>query len=281
MHKLAGVIFIAGAVHAAMSLKYLLNTMLYDIAVIVMVLVGCYCALLSLTSQIGSKKKVNGKVIQVNRYAGNAVHFQIAVDQPMKYQPGQFAYLNFYDGESPHPFTVVNYDKQQKIIEIAVKALGDYTAELVNHLQQGQRVEVEGGYGKFLLSDNKKQVWVGAGIGVTPFIAWLESLASGNSAQTTPEKIVFFYCARNRQEAFFIERLQGLVKRISHVELRVLLAEEGQLLTAEEIICLMGNSTDYSVSFCGPEVFAEHLKKGLSTSGWCQSQFHHEIFSMR
>ncbi|QBH98244.1 oxidoreductase [Limnobaculum zhutongyuii] len=281
LHKLAGVIFIAGAVHGAMSLKYLMNTMLYDIAIIAMALVGCYCALLSLTSQIGSNKKVNGTVTHVERYADNAVHFQITVNQPMKYQPGQFAYLNFHDGESPHPFTVVNYDKQQKIIEIAVKALGDYTAKLVNHLQTGQQVEVEGGYGKFLLSDKKKQVWVGAGIGVTPFIAWLESMASGSNAQTSAEKIIFFYCARNRQEAFFIERLQRLTRRISHVELRVLLADDGELLTPEEIIHLMDNCTDYSVSFCGPELFAEHLKKGLSASGWCQSQFHHEIFSMR
>ncbi|MFV0548632.1 MAG: FAD-binding oxidoreductase, partial [Limnobaculum xujianqingii] len=280
-HKLAGIIFIAGALHSVMSLKYLMNTLLYDITVIAMVFVGCYCALLSLTSQIGNKKKVNGTVINVERYASNTVHFQITVDQSMKYQPGQFAYLNFHDGESPHPFTVVNYDKQQKIIEIAVKALGDYTAKLVNDLQAGQQVEVEGGYGKFLLSDNKKQVWVGAGIGVTPFIAWLESLASGRSAQAPLEKVIFFYCARNRQEAFFIERLQLLTKRISHVELRVLLADDGELLTPEEIIHQMDNCTDYSVSFCGPEVFAEHLKKGLSASGWCQSQFHHEIFSMR
>lgn len=281
VHKLAGVIFLAGAFHSVALLKFSLTAefMPYNIAVIAMTLVGSYCAWLSLTGKIGKSKKVNGQVIKTQRFQGNAVNFLIKLDSGIDYKSGQFVYLDFHDGEAPHPFTVVHYDNGNKTLEIAVKALGDYTTHMVEHLREGLPVEVEGGYGQFLLSGQKKQVWVGAGIGITPFVAWLESMDA--SRHSGIEKIVFFYCAKNKLEAFFAQRLQSLSDRISNLELHILLADEGQLLTPEEIMRSMGNETDYSVSFCGPAPFAESLKQGLATSGWPKEQFHNELFSMR
>ncbi|MEI8631221.1 hypothetical protein P4S72_02135 [Vibrio sp. PP-XX7] len=83
----------------------------------------------------------------------------------MHYKEGQFCYLNFHDGEAPHPFSVLNYDPEKQYLEFGVKDLGDYTHKLVNQLETGQRVTVEGGYGCFQMAEAENQVWVGQGSG--------------------------------------------------------------------------------------------------------------------
>lgn len=279
VHKLAGIIFIAGAIHSILLLKFNSDFIIYNIAAIIMASIGCYCSWLSLTGRIGKTRKVKGLISHTERFTDHTVNFQITLESPIDYQAGQFVYLNFYDGESSHPFTVVHYDRNNQTIEIAVKALGDYTTEMFNNLQEEQQVEVEGSYGQFLLSNTKKQVWIGAGIGITPFVAWLESIIA--SQRNEIEKVVFFYCAKNKLDAFFAQRLQHLTNAISNVELKILFADEGQFLTPQEITRLMGNNIDYSVSFCGPEIFAKNLKEGLAKTGWPVEKFHHEMFSMR
>lgn len=281
LHKVAGVIFIAGVVHSLLSLPLTLSASLYGLVTVLLSAVGVYCAWLSLSGKIGRNRKVGGSVIQTERLADHTLNFHLQMDDDIDYQPGQFIYLNLCDGESPHPFTVVSYNARTRRLELAVKALGDYTRQLVDNLQPGQRAEVEGGYGRFLLTDATHQVWVGAGIGITPFIAWLEALAIDRHSAARIEKIVFFYCAGSQREAFFLQRLQQLTARLTCVDFRVLLADRGELLTPDAIIAQMGERRDYAVSFCGPAPFAESLKTGLAASGWDASRFHNELFSMR
>lgn len=281
LHKLAGVIFIAGALHTVLSLNWGANQAIYSFAAVLLCAVGGYCAWLSLSGKIGRNRKVRGNVTQTRTLADNTLNFHLQLDGDIHYRPGQFIYLDLLDGESPHPFTVVNYDAGTRTLELAVKALGDYTSTLLKTLQPGQPAEVEGGYGRFLLVNDTHQVWIGAGIGITPFIAWLEALAAGRHSAKHIEKIVFFYCAASPREAFFLQRLQQLTSKITCIDFQVLLAERGELLTPEAIVERMGNRRDYSVSFCGPAPFAQTLKKGLTATGWDERRFHNELFSMR
>lgn len=281
LHKLAGLIFIAGGVHTLLLLKWTPSDTLYNTVAILMIAAGVYCAWLSLGGKIGRGRKAAGRVTQTRKLADNTLSFHLQLDADIHYRPGQFIYLNLLDGESPHPFTVVNYHAPTRTLELAVKALGDYTRKLPDTLHPGQRAEVEGGYGRFLLADDARQVWVGAGIGITPFIAWLEALAAGRQSAEHIEKIVFFYCAASAREACFLQRLQQLTRKITCVDFRVLLAEQGEQLTPAMIAEKMKNQHNYSVSFCGPAPFAEALKKGLAATGWDTGRFHNELFSMR
>ena len=67
---------------------------------------------------------------------------------------------------------------RHRAITFVVKALGDWTRQLKDWLKVGMQVQVEGPYGRFDFSDPApQQIWVGAGIGVTPFIARMKHLA--------------------------------------------------------------------------------------------------------
>ncbi|MGV8664049.1 FAD-binding oxidoreductase, partial [Pseudomonas aeruginosa] len=91
---------------------------------------------------------------------------------------GQFAFLSCDRLEVAHPFTIASADRGCGDVRFSIKALGDYARRLQDSLEVGSRVEVEGPYGCFYFRRGLAggQVWVAAGIGVTPFIACLESM---------------------------------------------------------------------------------------------------------
>ncbi len=278
-HKIAGLLVFAGVFHSLLLLDWNIPSAPLNISIAMMSMLGIYCSWLSLTGKIGKNNKASGRVIfvkplTVQAEQNMAVRFSIQLDSEISYQEGQFAYLNFDDGEPAHPFSILNYDAKAKQIEFAVKDLGDYTHKLVNSLQVEQKVTVEGGYGFFQISDSKEQVWVGAGIGIVPFISRLYWLKSRVEKQL---KIHLFYCVNSEKEAFFTDEIVALLSHLDFIEFHLLDAQRGELLDSEQIIEKMG-STHFDVSFCGPASFAEQLQTTLKLP---ENRFHRELFKMR
>ena len=282
-HKIAGILVFAGVFHTVFLLDWNGQSIPMNIAIAVMSVIGIYCSWLSLTGKIGKDNKSSGQVISVEpfppqRKQNMAVRFTIQLESGISYQEGQFAYLNFHDGESAHPFSILNYDAKSKQIEFAVKDLGDYTNNLVNSLKTNQKVTVEGGYGCFQISDFDHQVWIGAGIGIVPFISrlyWLKRKA--DKQQLNFEKIHLFYCVNSEKEAFFANEISSILCHLDFIEFHLLDAQKGEILNSAQITQKM-ESKPFDVSFCGPEPFARQLKNTLKLP---ENRFHRELFKMR
>ena len=99
---------------------------------------------------------------------------------------GQFAFVTFDRQEGKHPFTIASaWDPETRSIMFITKALGDYTDFLPEKLEVGGDVTVEGPYGRFTFDDTKeRQIWIGGGIGITPFIARMKQLAMTQGDKT-------------------------------------------------------------------------------------------------
>lgn len=282
-HKIAGILVVAGVFHTVFLLDWNIQSAAMNIAIAVMSIVGICCSWLSLTGKIGKDNRSTGQVVSVKQFAHQvkqniAVRFAIQLDSDISYKAGQFAYLNFHDGESAHPFSILDYDAKTKRIEFAVKDLGDYTNMLVNSLKTDQKVTVEGGYGCFQMSEFEHQVWVGAGIGIVPFISRLYWLKRNAVKQLHSfEKIHLFYCVNSEKEAFFANEIVSILSLLDFIELHILDAQKGELLDSEQIILKM-DGKHFDVSFCGPAPFAEQLKKTLKLP---EGMFHRELFKMR
>ncbi|MFV8463749.1 ferric reductase-like transmembrane domain-containing protein [Vibrio campbellii] len=282
IHKWSGVIVIMGVLHA-LVFAFLnfgdgkLNVVLFSL-IVVMVLLSIVVALMSIFGLIGRGNKSHEVVTNVQRFqnakGADVIRFSIQLESNINYKEGQFAYLNFKD-EAPHPFSILNYNQKTKMIEFGVKNLGDYTHKLVNTLIENQTVIVEGGYGHFQVSEIKRQVWVGAGIGIIPMLSRLHALKGKNADHT----IDLFYCVSSEQEAYFASDLKLLANE-TNVKLHILAADKQQYLTPEWIAQLT-ESQDYEVSFCGPYTFGESLKSGLAQTGFNPKQFKTELFKMR
>ena len=144
---------------------------------------GTWASVLSLFGRIGNSRRARGTVIAVHS-ADGVTEVTCRLDERWNgHRPGQFAFLAFDRIEGHHPFTIASASNDQRIITFCIKALGNFTRRLPHTVHVGQEVSVEGPYGHFRLDrhdPSRRQIWIAGGIGVTPFLAWLEALqASG------------------------------------------------------------------------------------------------------
>jgi len=90
------------------------------------------------------------------------------------HESGQFVFVTFDASEGAHPFTISSAWTGDGHMQFLIKDLGDYTKVLPATLKVGDPVKIEGPYGRFNFSGTRRrQIWVGGGIGVTPFVARL------------------------------------------------------------------------------------------------------------
>lgn len=242
-------------------------------------ILGTYCAVLSLSGRIGQRNSHHGSVLAVRELNTDTFEVTCQLGKHWQHAPGQFAFITFNRLEGPHPFTIASANQNDGQIRFAIKALGDYTHKLGRQIKVGQKVAVEGPYGRFNLpatQDAGRQIWVAAGIGATPFIAWLEGLQ--NDPQSAPHASLY-YCANNEQEAVFAQQLQQLCAKLPNIELYIHLSQHDGYLTAEQLFADAG--TDTKVWFCGPTAFSDKLKQGMQQLGLQPGNFHQELFQMR
>lgn len=278
LHKVLALVYLALALHAVVLAPPAWWQQPAGWLVGASALAGGWCAVLSLAGRIGSARRHRARVLAVEERGAGVLEVTCRVDGRWQHRAGQFAFITFERGEGAHPFTLCNADNGQGELRFAIKALGDYTGRLAGRLRAGQEVGIEGPYGRFDFRRDRapEQVWVAAGIGATPFVAWLESL------QDAPERaprVHLHYCVRNAQEAVFAGRLQALCAGLPSVTLNIHHSDAIGFARAEDL--LAGTGPAASVWFCGPQGFAEGLRAGMRRLGRPPGRFHQELFQMR
>jgi len=84
--------------------------------------------------------------------------------------PGQYFYIkNNFFGEA-HPFTVLDFDKENKTLSFGIKALGKFTTSLRNS-KVNEFHYIDGPFGEFTVEgfNDEPKVILAGGIGITPF----------------------------------------------------------------------------------------------------------------
>lgn len=242
---------------------------------------GSAAALLSLAGRIGRRRKVGGTV-ESFRDAGAGVTEVVCRLEPgwKGHKAGQFAFATFQSFEGAHPFTIASADRGDRRITFQIKALGDYTRRLGERLHQGQPVTIEGPYGRFDFrrgATRARQIWIAGGIGVTPFLAWLESL---QGAENVPDADLY-YSTRARADDPFVTRLEALCKTLPTVRLHIISTDRDGVLNAELLHQRHGDAKRTDIWFCGPRPFGDALRAGLTRLGMRGVRFHQEAFEMR
>ena len=278
-HKLFPGIFLLAAYHGATApLKERWFATPAGYLLLLLLAIGVAAALIGLFQQIGKSHRTAAVINQIDQYESGVLDIQLIPRQkPLLHQPGQYAFLRFAHDTEPHPFTIASSGDDPNRLRFAIKALGDATSGLARQLRVGQLVQVEGPYGAFDFAGPGRQVWVAGGIGITPFLARLEYLASRGG---THQPIDFWYATRTGQDALFPADLAKLCQQ-SGINFYPLNSAKSERLTADQIRAVVGNFDAVSVWFCGPGAFAKSLLSGLETYGFDKRRFHYDDFSMR
>lgn len=243
---------------------------------------GSIAGMMSLAGRIGRRRCVDGSIESVSASAADVTEVRCRLQGAWKgHRPGQFAFITFDANEGAHPFTIASADRGDRTISFQIKALGDYTRGLARRIRPGQAVRVEGPYGRFDLSRRNhraQQIWIAGGIGITPFLAWLESLQA-DPAQAPDADL--HYCTRDHVADSFVHRLETLCAVLPSIRLHVHAAGRGEVLTAEGLATPHGGARPAEVWFCGPQGLADSLRSGLQRVWGRRLRFHQEAFAMR
>ena len=284
-HRLFPLAYLALVVHAVVLLDF--KVWLTPLGLIMAALMagGVVAAVLSLTRRIGAGRKVEAIVTDVRIFPTMGVlsgEQRIMGEWP-GHQAGQFAFVTSDPAEGAHPYTIASaWSPAERTIRFVTKALGDHTARLPETIQPGKRILIEGPYGCFTFEDAQpSQIWVGAGIGVTPFIARLEHLAAERAAgRASAQRVVMFH-PTGATETEALDLLRADAARAG-IELHVLIDKSDGLLTGARIRALAPDWREASLWFCGPTGFGEALRADFAAQGFdVKRRFHQELFAMR
>lgn len=281
LHRAMPVLYLLLAFHAIVLAPANYWSQPTGLLLAVLLTAGVVASALSLAGHIGRSRRTGGVVVAVENPAPDIVEVRCRLDDGWRgHRPGQFAFVTFDSSEGAHPFTIASADHGDHMVTFAIKSLGDYTRNLPRQLALGNPVQVEGPYGRFEFhpaNHRAQQIWIAAGIGITPFIAWLESLQEKSSPEVAAD---LHYCVRDRTSDPFVARLQELCAGLPEVHLHLHDKQSGPL-TAEALAATSAHTKRAEVWFCGPRSFAEALRNGLRRVWPGSVRFHQEAFEMR
>lgn len=282
-HRLMPIVYLALVFHSVVLFDYRMWLTPLGLVVAALLVAGSYGALVSLFGQIGAGRRVSGEIAEMHNYPGvRSLETVIKLGRGWQgHKAGQFAFATASAIEGAHPYTIASaWDPANPTVTFISKELGDHTTGLVDRLKVGQKIAVEGPYGCFTFDDGlPRQIWVGAGIGITPFVARLKEMAARDSNEARPEIDLFHTTREVDEEA--LERLAHDAQA-AKVRLHTLIDARDGKLSGERIREMVPNWRDASVWFCGPIKFGAALRADFADQGLAVNErFHQELFELR
>jgi ferredoxin-NADP reductase/MOSC domain-containing protein YiiM len=153
------------------------------------------------------------------------------------------------------------------------------SAHLHNHVKVGDTLDVAAPRGTFFLTDgDNPAILLSAGVGVTPVLSMLHSLAG------THRLVWWLHGARNRGEQAFAGEVNAQLERLPNSRFRVFYSRPApaESQTAERLsaagITALGLPDDADAYLCGPAAFMAELSTALAANGLDPARIHTELF---
>jgi predicted ferric reductase len=285
-HRLLAVAYLVSVFHAVVLIKFSYWTSPIGGVMALLLAGGTWAAVLVLLRRVGAGRQIKGAITSLQYYPGvRTLETEIQVPHGWPgHKPGQFAFATSNASEGAHPYTIASgWHAENPGITFITKELGDHTSRLRERLRVGQEVMIEGPYGCFTFDDDcPQQIWIGGGIGITPFVARMKHLAMQRASPDRLEArtVDLFHTTADVDEQA-LGKLAADAKS-ADVRLHVLVDARHGRLTGERVREAVTQWRDASIWFCGPAGFGEALKRDFAAHGFpVKDRFHQELFAMR
>ncbi len=210
-----------------------------------------------------------------------AIHLELApVGKRLAFQPGQFGFLRLkaHGLREPHPFTLASGTHPDGHVDFVIRALGDYTSQLVKTIRVGMLADIHAPHGRFTRNRKaRREVWIGGGVGISPFIAWLRDEEAGSCEQVT----LFYFHTPGR--AFpDVQALEDLA--IARGAELVPVPDGPDSPAFRQRFAAIVREIDpqaVDVAFCGPVGLLDEVRARMRHEGVPMANLRHEHFNFR
>ncbi|MFB7156277.1 ferric reductase-like transmembrane domain-containing protein [Lysinibacillus sp. NPDC056232] len=256
-HRLLLIPYAFGIYHAYFSSRYdLLQPSPLGIFTAITATIGFMSALYMLTMYQDMFFKYNGNITGIKKLGPNVIELELTLDKTIPYRHGQFIFIKILqDGieKAPHPFSISGGDGKK--VFISIKVLGDFTKKVYDSVQLNTPVTLDGPYGHLNFeNESQQQVWIAGGIGITPFLSYLQS-------QPVDRNIELFYTYHGEDNAIYKEFLQEYAQ--TNQQFRVNFIDTAQMDRLSFKNFSVPAHT--SIFMCGPEKMLKHFAKQLKS----------------
>lgn len=209
----------------------------------------------------------------------HSLHLELTpVQHGFAFKAGQFAFLALKEKglREPHPFTIASAHASDGRIEFVIRALGDYTQKLRDQVKVGMLADVYAPYGQFKRQvDAPREIWVAGGVGISPFISWLQDDARERLDNTT-----LVYCFNPSRAFPTAEQLQSMAEQRG---VRFVGQDGGadQLAETFKHAVAQTDPQQIQISFCGPKGLLERVRELMREQTIPEGNLHYELFEFR
>lgn len=210
-----------------------------------------------------------------------AIHMMLEpIRKGIEFHPGQFGFLrmNAHGLREPHPFTIATGNRSDGRVEFVIRALGDYTTKLVAETRVGMHADLQAPFGRFARRpDAQREVWIGGGVGISPFIAWLKDEANGGF-----DKVTLFYFHTPGRAFPEVDVMQAMARE-QGAELVPVPGgpTDPAFLERFAAICRERNPAGVDVAFCGPKALMPLIVEQMRANGVPDANLRFERFEFR
>jgi ferredoxin-NADP reductase/MOSC domain-containing protein YiiM len=206
------------------------------------------------------------------------------------WQPGQSIAVRL-SREDTHQTLIRNYSLSNWAgagkyrISVKRETHGAASTYIHTHVKAGDILEVAAARGTFFLTEAESPViLMSAGVGVTPVLSMLHTLAAIDS----PRQVWWLHAAHDQAHLPFAAESRALLNQLSNSHMRVFYsrpepadplpadAEHGRLSAAAVTELGLPHTSD--VYLCGPASFMADIGAGLAELGFGYAQIHTETF---
>jgi predicted ferric reductase len=211
----------------------------------------------------------------------SSVQLELApVGRDIPFEAGQFAFLRIHHAglREPHPFTLASAGGPGQPLRFVIRALGDYTARLVSEAAPGMRAEVYAPFGRFHRPPTDGfEVWIAGGVGLSPFMAWLE-----DESGPRLDRVTLFDFHTPGREFPGVDEVSAQARRRGVDWVGVSGGPDAPEFR-ERLAWLVGQvgADKLTVSFCGPSGLLEKVRAEMTRHGIPASKLHFEKFEFR
>ncbi|MCX6391140.1 MAG: hypothetical protein NTX95_01395 [Actinobacteria bacterium] len=196
---------------------------------------------------------------------------------PLVFTPGQFAliYIETKEGWRRHPFSIAS-GAAERNLRFTIKALGDYTERVPDLVERGMPAIVDGPYGRFdRRRGTRRQIWIGAGVGVAPFMSWVRSLEPD-----VEREVEFFHVYQGPSP--FADEIAAAAAEHPDFHPYVIDSTTGDRLTPEQVLAEIDVPCDeVTVFMCGPTPMVQQFETAFRRAGVRRQRIHREHFDWR
>lgn len=200
----------------------------------------------------------------------------------LRHEAGQFVYLTPLDetlsagrGEE-HPYTLSSAPGDP-LLRVGIKDLGD-ASHALQTVTVGSRVMIEGPYGDFFRRrfPGRDALWLGGGIGITPFVGGARDLARRADAREGRTHLV--YLANDAERAYYLDELRRIAGEVEDVSVTAHFYRREGPMSADFLRADCPDFAERELYLCGPPGMVGHLRRLLADQGVPASRIHCEVF---